>query len=96
MIESVKELDLQTMTAVGKAWVTDGSTALLLGFLGFSATKLWNTAVWHAKEVWKTTGKIPSYAKMDVATSVHKPGTWQTSLPHPRTGSVVALSELRA
>ncbi|HTP05704.1 MAG TPA: zinc ribbon domain-containing protein, partial [Nitrospirota bacterium] len=29
-------------------------------------------------------------------TTAHKPGTWQTSLPHPRTGSAVALSEVRA
>ena len=41
---SAKEPDLQTMTAVGKVLVTDGSTALLLGLLGYSATKLWNTA----------------------------------------------------
>jgi hypothetical protein len=40
MIESVKEPDLQTMTAVGKVLVTDDSTALLLGLLGYSATKL--------------------------------------------------------
>ena len=30
------------------------------------------------------------------STSAHKPGTWQTSLPHPRTGSAVALSAVRA
>jgi putative transposase len=28
--------------------------------------------------------------------TAHKPGTWQTFLPHPRTGSAVALSEVRA
>jgi putative transposase len=67
MVALATEPDLQTMTAVGKVSVTDDSTALLLGLLGFSATKLWNTAVWHTREVWKTTGKIPSYAKMDVA-----------------------------
>ena len=66
MIEPTEDRDVQTMTAVGKVLVTDDSTALLLGLLGYSATKLWNTAVWHAKEAWKTTGKIPSYAKMDV------------------------------
>ena len=57
MTESVKEPDLQTVTAVGKVLVTDDSTALLLGLLGFSATKLWNTALWHAKEAWKGTPK---------------------------------------
>jgi hypothetical protein len=156
MVEPAEDQDVQTMTAVGKVLVTDDSTALLLSLLGFSATKLWNTAVWHAKEVWKTTGKIPSYAKMDVAikqgglyvcnqcgavinadvngainilkrylpeqigvfwssgclaqpavnrfawrktrpaASAHKPGTWQTSLPHLRTGSAAALSTKRA
>ena len=59
MNESVQEPDLQTMTTVGRALVTDDSTALLLGLLGYSATKLWNNAVWHAKQAWKTTGKIP-------------------------------------
>ena len=28
--------------------------------------------------------------------SAHKPGTWQTSLPHPRTESAAALSGFRA
>ena len=49
--------DLQTMTVVGKVSVTDDSTALVLGLLGFSATKLWNSAMWHAKEVWGNTGQ---------------------------------------
>jgi len=40
MLDPAKEPDFQTMTAVGKASVTDDSTALLLGLLGFSATKL--------------------------------------------------------
>jgi len=61
------------MTAVGKVLVTDDSTALLLGLLRFSATKLWNTALWQARECWKTTGKIPSYAKMDVAMKQEHP-----------------------
>jgi hypothetical protein len=26
--------------------------------LDHSAAKLWNTAMWHAKEAWKTTGKV--------------------------------------
>ncbi len=30
------------------------------------------------------------------ATSVHEPGTWQTSLPHPKTESALALSSRRA
>jgi hypothetical protein len=73
MTETVKEPNLQTKTAVGKVLVTDDSTTLLLGLLGFSATKLWNTTLWHAKECWKTTGKIPSYAKMDVSMKQEHP-----------------------
>jgi putative transposase len=91
MIESAKEPDLQTMTAVGKVVVTDDSTALLLGLLEYSATKLWNTAVWHAKEAWKTTGKIPSYAKMDVAIKQEHP-LWYRRL-HSQSAQAV-LEEL--
>ncbi len=64
--EPTGESHLQTMTAVGKALVIE-STALVTSLLGFSATKLGNTTVWQAKETWKTTGKIPSYADLDVA-----------------------------
>ena len=91
MIESVKEPDLQTMTAVGKVLVTDDSTALLLGLLGYSVTKLWNTAVWHSKEAWKTTGNIPSYAKMDVAIKQEHP-LWYRRL-HSQSAQAV-LEEL--
>jgi len=79
------------MTAVGKVLVTDDSTALLLGLLGYSATKLWNTAVWHAKEAWKTTGKIPSYAKMDVVIKQEHP-LWYRRL-HSQSAQAV-LEEL--
>ncbi len=79
------------MTAVGKVLVTDDSTALLLGLLGYSATKLWNTAVWYAKEAWKTTGKIPSYAKMDVAMKQEHP-LWYRRL-HSQSAQAV-LEEL--
>ena len=91
MAESVKEPDLQTMTAVGKVLVTDDSTALLLGLLGFSATKLWNTALWHTKEAWKTTGKIPSYAKMDVSMKQEHP-LWYRRL-HSQSAQAI-LEEL--
>jgi hypothetical protein len=47
MGEPAKEPDLQTITAVGKVSVTEDSTDLLPGLLCFSATKFWNTAVWH-------------------------------------------------
>ena len=73
MVEPAEDQDVQTMTAVCKVLVTDDSTALLLGLLGHSATKLWNTAVWHAKEAWKTTGKKPTYADLDTAIKQEHP-----------------------
>ncbi|HUI67674.1 MAG TPA: zinc ribbon domain-containing protein [Nitrospirota bacterium] len=91
MTEPAKEPDLQTMTAVGKVLVTDDSTALLLGLLGYSATKLWNTAVWHVKEAWKTTGKIPSYAKMDVSMKQEHP-LWYRRL-HSQSAQAVKEPE---
>jgi putative transposase len=91
IIEYIKEPDLQTMTAVGKVLVIDDSTALLLGLLGHSATKLWNTVVWHVKEAWKTAGKIPSYAKMDVAMKQEYP-LWYRRL-HSQSSQAV-LEEL--
>ncbi len=61
MVESTKESDLKTRIDTGRASVTDKKTALLLRLLCFSATKLWNTAMWPIKEVLDTIGKIPIY-----------------------------------
>ena len=55
----------QALTFVGRVSKPDDSTALLLGLLGFSATKLWNSALWYTKEQWEATGKIPSFAEVD-------------------------------
>lgn len=52
--------ELQTLTTIAKIDVDD-SGALVLGLLGHSATKLWNTALWDATERWNNTGKIPAY-----------------------------------
>ena len=79
------------MTAVGKVVVTDNSTALLLGLLGFSATKLWNTAVWLSKEAWTATGKIPSYASLDVTVKQDRP-LWYRRL-HSQSSQAI-LEEL--
>ncbi len=79
------------MTAVGKVSVTDDSTALLLGLLSFSATKLWNVAVWYTKEVWAYTGKIPSFGEVDVAIKQERP-RWYRSL-HSQSAQAV-LEEL--
>ena len=79
------------MTAVGKALVTDDSTAILLGLLGYSSTKLWNTAVWHTREEWNATGKILSYAKLDLTMKQEHP-LWYRRL-HSQSAQAV-LEEL--
>jgi putative transposase len=73
MAATPKELEHQTKTSVGKVSVTDDSTAILLGLIGFSATKLWNTAVWNTKKTWDTTGKIPAYSDLDDAMKQEHP-----------------------
>src|SRR5512143_1656791 len=55
MAETPKEPEFQTMTAVGKVLVTDDSTAILLGLIGFFVTKRWNTAMWYTSETQGTT-----------------------------------------
>jgi putative transposase len=92
MTDRAKEPDVQTMTVVGKALVTDDSTALSLGLLGFSATKLWNTAVWHTRKVWADTGKIPTYPELDVALKQAHP-LWYRRL-HSQSSQAI-LEELR-
>ena len=91
MAEPAQEPDFQTLTVVGKVSVSDDSTALLLGLLGFSATKLWNTAVRYTKTAWESTGKIPSYAELDVAIKQERP-LWYRRL-HSQSSQAV-LEEL--
>lgn len=57
--------NIQTLTVVGKVAHPDDAVALRLGLLGFAATKLWNTALWHTKEQWNATGKIPGFPEVD-------------------------------
>jgi len=64
MAATPKEREYQTMTSIDKVSVTDDSAAILLGLIGFSVTKLWNTAVWYTKRTWETTGKIPTYSDL--------------------------------
>ncbi len=80
------------MTVVGKVLVTDDSTALSLGLLGFSATKLWNTAVWHTRNVWMATGKILTYPELDIALKQEHP-LWYRRL-HSQSSQAI-LEELR-
>jgi putative transposase len=79
------------MTVVGKVLVTDNSTAILLGLLGFSATKLWNTALWLSKLAWRSTGKIPSYVAMDASIKRERP-LWYRRL-HSQSAQAI-LEEL--
>ena len=60
-IEVKSALPYQTLTAKGYIGEIDDSTALQFGLLGYSVTKLWNTALWYCKEQWEATGKIPNY-----------------------------------
>ncbi len=73
MAATPKEFEYQTMTSVGKVSITDDSTAILLGLIGFSATKLWNTAVWYTKKTWDATGKIPTYSELDLVIKQEHP-----------------------
>jgi len=91
MAEPAPEPDLQTLTVVGKVLVSDDSTALLLGLLGFSSTKLWNAAMRYTKERWESTGKIPTYADIDIAIKQERP-LWYRRL-HSQSAQAV-LEEL--
>lgn len=51
----------QTLTAVGKVINLSDQNALLLGLLGFVATKLWNVANHHRRSLWESIGKIPNF-----------------------------------
>jgi putative transposase len=53
----------QTLTARAKVVNLPDGDALLLGLLGFSATKLWNVANHHRRTVWNETGRIPGFAE---------------------------------
>lgn len=64
---------IQTMTAVARVSVTDDRTVLSLGLLGYSATKLWNSALWRSKEEWSSNGKIPSFADLDKLVKMDHP-----------------------
>ncbi|OIQ59771.1 putative transposase [Moorella thermoacetica] len=54
---------MQTLTAKAKVVNLCDRDALLLGLLGFAATKLWNGANHHRRSVWNETGKIPGFAE---------------------------------
>jgi len=54
---------MQTLTARAKVAGLSDQDALLLGLLGFSATKLWNAANHHRRVAWNETSKIPGFAE---------------------------------
>ncbi len=57
------DIPMQTLTTRAKITNLSDQDALLLGLLGFFATKLWNTANHHRRVRWNDTGKIPSFAE---------------------------------
>jgi len=61
------------------------SNALILGLLGYSATKLFNAANWDRKEAWKETGKIPSCSKQKREMKTNR---WYRSL-HSQTAQAI-------
>lgn len=79
----------QRLTAKAKIEDLSDGDALTLGLLGYSATKLWNTANWERRETWSATGRIPSYH--DQAEKL-KRNRWYRSL-HSQTAQAV-LEEL--
>lgn len=61
--KSGSDVPMQTLTAKAKVVNLCDQDALLLGLLGFAATKLWNVANHHRRSVWNETGKIPGFAE---------------------------------
>ncbi|SHF37726.1 RNA-guided endonuclease InsQ/TnpB family protein [Desulforamulus putei] len=61
--KSSSNVPMQTLTARIKVLNLSDQDALLLGLLGFFATKLWNVANHHRCIVWDETGKIPGFAE---------------------------------
>lgn len=61
--KSSNNAPVQTLTARAKIVNLSDQDTLLLGLLGFSATKLWNVANHHRRTVWNETGRIPGFAE---------------------------------
>ncbi|GAW32791.1 RNA-guided endonuclease TnpB family protein, partial [Carboxydocella sp. JDF658] len=68
----------QTLTARAKVINLSDRNALLLGLLGFSATKLWNVANHHRRTVWNETGRIPGFAEQCRELKINR---WYRLLP---------------
>ncbi len=61
--KSSNNAPVQTLTARAKTVNLSDQDTLLLGLLGFSATKLWNVANHHRRTVWNETGRMPGFAE---------------------------------
>jgi len=68
----------QTLTAVGKVVNLSDQNALLLGLLGFVATKIWNVANHHRRSLWEAIGKIPNFAQQCRELKINR---WYKLLP---------------
>ncbi|WP_245543408.1 RNA-guided endonuclease InsQ/TnpB family protein [Kyrpidia tusciae] len=80
---------MQTLTAKAKVVDLSDQDALLLGLLGFVATKLWNVANHHRRSVWDETGKIPDFAQQCRELKANR---WYKLLPSQSSQEI--LSEL--
>ncbi|WP_107758378.1 RNA-guided endonuclease InsQ/TnpB family protein [Carboxydocella thermautotrophica] len=68
----------QTLTARAKVINLSDRDALLLGLLGFFATKLWNVANHHRRTVWNETGRIPGFVEQCRELKINR---WYRLLP---------------
>lgn len=87
--ESVSDVPTQTLTVKAKVVDLSDQDALLLGLLGFVATKLWNVANHHRRSVWGATGKIPDFAQQCRELKTNR---WYKLLPSQSSQEI--LSEL--
>ncbi|WP_123809280.1 zinc ribbon domain-containing protein [Kyrpidia tusciae] len=87
--KSGNDVPIQTLTAKAKVVDLSDQDALLLGLLGFAATKLWNVANHHRRSVWGATGKIPDFVQQCRELKTNR---WYKLLPSQSSQEI--LSEL--
>ena len=77
----------QLLTASAKIMNLSDHDALCLGLAGYFATKLWNVANHERQEIWKETGKIPSFADQ---CKTLKGNRWYKLLPSQTSQEILA------
>ncbi|MHB1418043.1 MAG: RNA-guided endonuclease InsQ/TnpB family protein [Bacillota bacterium] len=83
----IPEEPYQLLTAQAKVVNLCDQDALLLGLLGYSATKMWNVANHERKAVWQEIGKIPRF--QDQCKTL-KTNRWYKLLPSQTSQEVLA------